>query len=101
MTISAMLPGHGRETIDKTRSPDRVEPCCCHKPQHRRYISSRIAPLGDFKPHPMATRDVLGILLKGAGELPLHTSGGGAYLAAAPDPGRWDLPLWGASWDST
>lgn len=26
-----MSPGHGRATIDKTRSPDRVEPGGCHK----------------------------------------------------------------------
>lgn len=31
VTSSAMSPGHGRATIDNTRSPDRVEPGCRHK----------------------------------------------------------------------
>jgi hypothetical protein len=59
-------------------------------------------PTDNFKPYPIATLDILGILLNGAGELALHTSrcvgGGGAdpYLAAAPgEHGRWDLPLVG------
>lgn len=46
-------------------------------------VTSHLAlPLGNFKPHPMATWDVLDTLPNGAGELPLHTLGPLQYLAS-------------------
>lgn len=74
MTNSAMSPGHGRPTIDNTRSPDRCGAGrLSQTPTMPLHLFSH-RPLGNFKPHPMATRDALGTLPKGAGELPLHTS---------------------------
>lgn len=75
MTNSAMSPGHGRATIDNTRSPDPGGAGLRSQNPNVAVTSCLALPLGNFKPHPMATWDVLDTLPKRAGELSLHTLG--------------------------